>query len=104
MEISISARHGSLTPEQHDYIEKKLPKLAHLFDKINMAKVTVDLTAHPPEVELVVSEPRQTFVAKEQHDVVQAAFDNCLAKMEGQLRRHKEKLHDHHGGPDRHAL
>ena len=104
MEVSISARHGSLAKDAHDYIERKLPKLVHLFDRVNSAKVTVDL--HPDanafDVELVVSEPRHVLVSKERAETVQAAFDIALGKMESQLRKHKEKLHNHHAGGDKH--
>ena len=103
MEVSISARHGTLQTDAHDYIVKKLPKLQHLFDKIQTVKVTVDFQPANPEVELVVSEPRQIFVCKESQANVQAAFDSALAKMEGQLRKHKEKLHNHHSSGDKHT-
>jgi putative sigma-54 modulation protein len=103
MDSAISARHGTLTPDAHDYIEKKLPKLVHLHDKVQSVQVTVDFSAHGPEVELVVTEPHRQFVAKEAQPTVQAAFDNALAKMEGQLRKHKEKVQEHHSGVDKHA-
>lgn len=102
MEISISARHGSLAEDAHEYIERKLPKLAHLFDKIRSVKVTVDLQSADPEVELVASEPRHLFVSKERSGNVQAAFDEAMSKMESQLRKHKEKLHNHHASGDKH--
>ena len=103
MDVGISARHGTLSQEAHDYIEKKLPKLSHLHDKVQSVQVTIDFSAHGPEVELVATEPQRQFVAKEAQPTVQAAFDNALAKMEGQLRKHKEKLQEHHSGTDKHA-
>ena len=104
MEVSISARHGTLAKDAHEYIERKLPKLTHLFDRVNSAKVTVDLHADSEDcdVELVVSEPRHVLVSKERAETVQAAFDSAMSKMESQLRKHKEKLHNHHAGGDKH--
>jgi len=104
LEVSISARHGSLTKDAHDYIERKIPKLTHLCDRINGVKVTVDLHPDAPEVdvELVVSEPRHVHVSRDRAETVQAAFDVALGKMESQLRKQKEKLHDHHAGGDKH--
>lgn len=97
MEVSISARHGSLSADDQAYIEKKLPKLVHLFERLTSINVTVDFQKHEPEVELVVSaEHKNGFVAKERHAVVTAAFDNAIAKMEGQLRKYKGKIQDHH--------
>ena len=103
MDVGITARHGTLTAEAHDYIERKLPKLAHLHDKVQSVQVTVDFSAHGPELEMVVVEPHHRFIAKEAQPTVQAAFDNALAKMEGQLRKHKEKIQEHHSGVDKHA-
>lgn len=100
MEMTISARHGSLSPDAHFYIEKKLPKLVHLFERLTSIIVTVDFQKHEPEVEILVSaEHKHDFVARERHPTVTAAFDNAIAKMEGQLRRYKEKIQDHHRKP-----
>ena len=105
MEVSISARHGTLAKDAHDYIERKLPKLVHLFDRVSSAKVTVDLHSEADafDVELIVSEPRHVLVSREKAETVQAAFDIALGKMESQLRKHKEKLHNHHAGGDKHS-
>ena len=97
MEVAISARHGSVSSESHAYIEKKLPKLTHLFGRLTSIRVTIDFQKQEPIVELLVSaEHKNDFVARERHASVEAAFDNALAKMEGQLRKYKDKIHDHH--------
>jgi putative sigma-54 modulation protein len=97
VETSISARHGTLDANSHSYIEQKLTKLAHIFERLTSIRVTIDFQKHEPIVELLVSaEHKHDFVAREQNGTVSAAFDNALAKMEGQLRRYKEKLVDRH--------
>ena len=104
MEVSISARHGTLAKDAHDYIERKVPKIGHLFDRVNAVKVTVDLHSDDEvvDVELVVTEPRHTLVSRDRAETVHAAFDLALGRMESQLRKHKEKLRDHHAGGDKH--
>lgn len=97
MEVSISARHGSLAKDSQDYIEKKLPKLTHIFERLISINVTVDFQFAEPEVELLVeAEHKHDFVARERAESVTAAFDLSLGKMEGQLRKYKEKIQDHH--------
>jgi putative sigma-54 modulation protein len=97
VEVSISTRHGSLSATTQEYIEKKLPKLSHLFERLTSIKVTVDFQRAEPEVELLVSaEHKHDFVSRERHAVVEAAFDTAIAKMEGQIRRYKERVQDHH--------
>lgn len=97
MEVSISARHGHLHADVREYIEKKLPKLTHLFERLTSIHLTVDFQKKEPAVELLVSaEHKHDFVAREHHENVQAAFDTVYAKMEGQIRKYKEKIQDHH--------
>lgn len=97
MEVSISVRHGSLNAQSREYIEQKLPKLEHIFDRLVSIRVMVDFQFDEPEVELLVdAEHKHGFVAKERSALVTAAFDEALAKMEGQLRKYKEKIQDHH--------
>jgi len=97
MQVSISARHGSLAKESQEYIERKLPKLSHIFERLISINVMVDFQTDEPEVELLVeAEHKHDFVARERAESVTAAFDQSLDKMEGQLRRYKEKIQDHH--------
>ena len=101
MEISISARHGTLAESDHDYIEKKIPRLTHVFGRLQSVKVTVDFKKREPEIEILVSaEHKHDFVARETHEKVGAAFDLALDKMEGQLRKYKERVQDHHKHAD----
>lgn len=97
MELKISVRHGKIDSETQGYIEKKIPKLSHIFERLTSVGVTVDFQEPDALVELVVSaEHKHDFVAHERHGTVEAAFDNAMAKMEGQLRKYKEKVQNHH--------
>lgn len=97
MELSISARHGTLAADSQEYIERKLPKLSHIFERLISIRVTVDFQTSEPEVELLVeAEHKHDFVAREQSASVTTAFDAALGKMESQLRKYKEKIQDHH--------
>lgn len=81
MQVSISARHGSLTKESQEYIERKLPKLSHIFERLISINVTVDFQTSEPEVEfLVEAEHKHDFVARERAESVTAAFDKGLEK------------------------
>lgn len=96
MQVSFSARHGTLSPESQEHMERKLPKLTHILDRLTSIQVTTDFQFNEPEVELLVSaEHKHDFVAKERGVNVLAAFDSALEKMESQLRRYKEKIQDH---------
>lgn len=101
MQIKISARHGHLNDATGRFIEEKAQKLLRLFDRLTMIEVTVDLkNEHKKVVEfLVQAEHKHDFVAREAHDDVLAAVDLVMDKLEGQLRRYKEKIQDHRRTP-----
>jgi putative sigma-54 modulation protein len=100
VQIKISARHGHLSEESQQFIREKAEKLNHLFDRLTMIGVTVDRKKEVTEVEfLVQAEHKHDFVARESAPELTAAVDLVLAKLEGQLRRYKEKIQDHRRTP-----
>lgn len=100
MQIKISARHGHLTDEVQQFIQNKAEKLPHLFERLTMIDITVDLRGDEKHVEFVVqAEHKHQFVAHMQDANLLAAVDLVMAKMEGQLRRYKEKIQDRRRTP-----
>jgi putative sigma-54 modulation protein len=100
VQITISARHGHLNEETQRFIRTKAEKLLHFFDRLTMIEVTVDMQKERKLVELVVqAEHKHDFVAREGDPDLAAAVDLVLAKLEGQLRRYKEKIQDHRRTP-----
>ncbi len=97
MQVKLSVRHGHLNDETQRIIRDKASKLLHYFERLTLIEVTVDLQQKEiKHVEFVVqAEHKHDFVAREQHAEVLAAVDLALAKVEGQLRRYKEKIQDH---------
>ena len=96
MQIKISARHGHLTEASQLFIEEKARKLLHLFDRLTMIEVTVDMQKDMKEVELKVqAEHKHDIVAKAEAQDLLAATDAVIHKIEMQLRRYKEKIQDH---------
>jgi putative sigma-54 modulation protein len=100
VQIKISARHGGhLNEEIQAHIRDKAGKLLHIFQRIMMIEVLVDLKDEEKFVEFLVSaEHKHDFVASERHKDLLAAVDLVLAKLEGQIRKYKEKVQDHHRG------
>lgn len=101
MQIKLSARHGHLNDDVQRLIRDKASKLLHFFDRLTMIEVTVDLQQKETKsVEFVVqAEHKHDFVARETHAELLAAVDLAIAKVEGQLRRYKEKIQDHRRDP-----
>jgi putative sigma-54 modulation protein len=100
VQIKISTRHGHLADSTQQFIQDKAEKLLHLFSRLTMIEVTVDLQDGLTVVEFIAkSEHKHDFVASEANKDVLTAVDLVMAKLEGQLRKHKEKLQDHRRTP-----
>ena len=100
MQIKISARHGHLSENTQEIIRAKADKLTHLFQRIMMIEVLVDLQVDNNMVEFLVSaEHKHDFVASARHPDVLAAVDLVMDKLERQVRRYKEKIQDHRRTP-----
>ncbi|MDR0522428.1 MAG: ribosome-associated translation inhibitor RaiA [Planctomycetaceae bacterium] len=104
MQINISARHGDLSEATKEKITQKIEKIQRYFERMTAIDVTVDLSkADEPGVEVIVkSEHKHDFVADvraERSGDLFGAVDQVIAKLEQQIRKHKEKLQDHGKNP-----
>ena len=96
MQIKISARHGHLAEATQQFIHDKAEKLLHLFGRLTLIEVTVDLQPDLKKVEFkVLPEHKHEIVATAENKELLAAVDVVLHKLEMQLRKFKEKLQDH---------
>jgi len=100
VQIKISARHGHLSESSQQFIRDKAEKLLHYFERITLIEVTVDIQKELKRVEFVVqAEHKHDIVAHELHADLHTAVDLALTKLEGQIRRYKEKIQDHRRAP-----
>jgi putative sigma-54 modulation protein len=100
VQVKITARHGHLAEPTQQFIREKAEKLLHFFSRLTFIEVTVDVKDGIKQVEfLAKAEHKHEFVATERHTDILAAVDLVIDKLEGQLRRHKEKLQDRRRTP-----
>ena len=98
MQIEISTRHGGLVPETQAYIHDKAEKLLKYFGRLMAIEVEVEHLKHSWQVEIFVSaEHKHDFIAREEGPTPESAMDQCVHKIEQQLRRYKEKVTHHKG-------
>lgn len=97
MRITISARNGELTPAQRERLEEKARKLTK-FGRLMSIEIAAGQEKAVWRVEFQVSaEHKNDFVAAETATSLEAAADQGLHKIEGQLKRYKEKTQNHKG-------
>jgi putative sigma-54 modulation protein len=94
MQINISTRHGVVSDATKEKITQKVEKLLRFFERLTSIDVTVDLSkADEPSIEIAIkSEKRDDFVASYQSGDMFGAVDQVVAKLEQQIKKHKEKL------------
>jgi putative sigma-54 modulation protein len=98
VQIAISTRHGVLGPEQQQYLQEKAEKLLKYFGRLMAIEVAVDHVKHAWNVEIrVEAEHKHDFFAKEEASTAEAAMDQCVHKIEHQLRKYKERVQQHKG-------
>jgi putative sigma-54 modulation protein len=101
VQVKITAKHGHLNEDTQQLIREKAEKLLHHFQRLMMIEVVVDFKEAEMMVEFLVSaEHKHDFVAREKNHDVLIACDRVVEKLDGQVRKYKEKIQNHRrGGP-----
>jgi len=101
MQVKVIGRHMSVTDPMKLYAEEKAQKLFRFFDRIQEIRMILDFEGGRPMVECLVDVERaEDFVARETDPDMYAAIDAVSDKLERQLKRHKERIKEHHKGRD----
>ena len=98
MQISLTGHHVEVTPALKDYATSKMERLERHFDHVTDVHVilSVEKVRHTAEATLHLN--GGTLFADATHDDMYAAIDALVDKLDRQVKKHKEKLTDHHRG------
>ncbi|KKL52654.1 hypothetical protein LCGC14_2283330 [marine sediment metagenome] len=100
MKVSVVARHMHVTQAMKSYAEEKTAKLPRLYNGLQTAVVTFDQEAGQHVLEIVATgKHKSTFVASVRGEDMYGCLDQCIHKLEQQLRRHKDRVRDRQGPP-----
>jgi putative sigma-54 modulation protein len=92
VQLAVTGRHIELTDRMKQYGEEKARKLTRFYDRIERIELVLERESAQYRVELVVrADHKNVFVAHVDAGDYYEAVDLVLDKMEGQLRRHKER-------------
>jgi putative sigma-54 modulation protein len=96
MHLSVTGHHVEITPALRSYLEKKCDRLVRHFDHVIDAHwiLTVEKLRHKAEATLHVR--GETIHAVADDGDMYAAIDALADKLERLVRKHKEKITDHH--------
>jgi len=96
MQLSVTGHHVEITAAMRSYVEKKLDRIVRHFDHVidTHFVLTVEKLMHKAEATLRVR--GETIHALASEGDMYAAIDALADKLERRVRKHKEKLTDHH--------
>ena len=96
MQLSLTGHHVEITPALRSYVEKKLGRIVRHFDLVidTHFVLTVEKLQHRAEATLHVR--GETIHALATEGDMYVAIDALADKLERRVRKHKEKMTDHH--------
>jgi putative sigma-54 modulation protein len=96
MEITVTARHSSISDTLKDYAQTKLESVLEGLHKISSAKVILDIQKSMNRAEIIVHGKNINFEAdSESYDMYQSV-DLTVDKISKQLHKYFDKIQDHH--------
>lgn len=102
MQVNVSSRHTSITPELKDYAIDRVEQLSKYSEHITNVDLVIDHEKDNHKVEVVAHVGHgATLIAKHTGELLSAVVDVTLDKLERQVRKLKERKRQHrpHHGP-----
>jgi putative sigma-54 modulation protein len=96
MQVNLTGHHVDLTSSMRDYVNNKMERLERHFDIVQDIHVvlSVEKLRHKAEATLHIN-GGNVFADAVEEDMY-AAIDALTDKLDRQVKKHKEKMTDHH--------
>jgi putative sigma-54 modulation protein len=96
MHLSVTGHHVEITPALRSYLEKKCERLVRHFDQVIDAHWILTVEKLRQKAEATLHVRGETIHAVAEDADMYAAIDALADKLERLVRKHKEKVTDHH--------
>lgn len=96
MQINLSGHHVDITPAIRTYVANKLERLERHFDHVTDIRVMLSVEKLRQKAEATINLSGASLFADAVHEDLYAAIDALSDKLDRQIKKHKEKLTDHH--------
>ena len=96
MQLSVTGHHVEITPALRSYLEKKCERLLRHFDQVIDAHWILTVEKLRQKAEATLHVRGETIHALAEDADMYAAIDALADKLERLVRKHKEKVTDHH--------
>jgi putative sigma-54 modulation protein len=96
MQLNLTGHHVEITAPLREYVNNKLNRIERHFEQVTDVHciLTVEKLRHKAEATVHVS--GGTLFADSVEDDMYAAIDRLVDKLDRQIKKHKEKLTNHH--------
>jgi len=95
MQLNLSGHHLDITSSIRQHTSDKLPKIKHHFDNIMNVNMTLEVQKDLQKAEATIHVSGADLFAKAESNDMYASIDQLINKLDSQIIKHKEKLHNH---------
>ncbi len=100
MQLNLSGHHIEVTPALRTYVSDKLEKLERHFDHVTNVHVVLSVEKLRKKAEATLHVSGANLFANAEHEDMYAAIDALADKLDRQIKKHKEKIQEHHHHDD----
>jgi putative sigma-54 modulation protein len=96
MQINLTGHHVEITDAIRDYINEKLQRIERHFENVTDAHFILTVEKLEQKAEAILHVSGNTLHAHAVDQDMYAAIDSLMDKLDRQVRKHKEKITNHH--------
>jgi putative sigma-54 modulation protein len=96
MQLDITGHHLEITDSLRNYVTEKMDKIKRHFDHVGNTHVILSVEKTRQMAEAKVNVAGGELFANAEDEDMYAAIDALVEKLDRQVKKHKEKLTDHH--------
>ncbi|MDX1655941.1 MAG: ribosome-associated translation inhibitor RaiA [Candidatus Competibacteraceae bacterium] len=96
MQIQLTGHHMDITDALRAYVIEKLGRIERHFDQVTSVQIILSVEKLRQKAEATLHVAGNDLYADSVQEDMYAAIDGLADKLDRQVKRHKEKLTDHH--------
>lgn len=96
MQIILSGHHVDITDPLRQYVSSKMERLERHFDNVTDIHVVLSVEKLRQKAEATLHLSGNNLFADATEEDMYAAIDSLVDKLDRQVKKHKEKVTDHH--------
>lgn len=96
MQLNLTGHHVEITPALREYVDAKFERLERHFDHVFDVHVILNVEKLRHTAEATVHVNGNNLFADAVNEDMYAAIDGLIDKLDRQVKKHKERIQDHH--------